>query len=388
MARRPGLSARTRFTLSYAGFLMIAGLLILAAMWTFLLRDPSPGLPPLEPADFLRALDPTNRGPQVFLPATILVLVFMLIFGLVGGWFLAGRMLAPLSHITEATRAAARGELSHRIALPGSSDEFRELADSFDDMLGRLEEHVAEQQRFAANASHELRTPLAITQTLLEVAGKDPARAGSELDERLRAVNTRAIELTEALLMLSRADQRSFLPEDVDLSLLVEEAVETLLPLSQQHGVTIGVSGDDAPTAGSPALLLQMVTNLVHNAVVHNLPAGGTVSVQTESGPEEVVLVVENTGRLLSRQLVATLTEPFQRGAERVRTAHAGVGLGLAIVERIVGAHAGRLSLRPRIGGGLTVAVSLPRAGSAPADAPLPGAGESRLRRRAVRRLR
>src|SRR5690348_17878521 len=135
---------------------------------------------------------------------------FLLAFGLVGGWLLAGRMLAPLTRITDATRLAANGSLSHRIRLPGPRDEFRELADAFDTMLARLEAHVAEQKRFAANASHELRTPLAITKTLLDVARNDPDRDARELIARLYAVNARAIDLSEALLLLSRADQRSF----------------------------------------------------------------------------------------------------------------------------------------------------------------------------------
>ena len=181
-------------------------------------------------------------------------------------------MLAPLARITDATRMAANGSLSHRIELEGRRDEFRELADAFDAMLARLEAHVAEQQRFAANASHELRTPLAITQTLLDVARNDPNRDTGELVERLHAVNTRAIDLTEALLLLSRADQRSFTREHVDLSLIAEEATETLLPLAEKHGVTIQTSGDITPTIGSHALLLQMTTNLLHNAIVHNLP--------------------------------------------------------------------------------------------------------------------
>ena len=142
-------------------------------------------------------------------------------------------------------------------------------------MLARLEAHVAEQQRFAANASHELRTPLAITQTLLDVARNDPDRDTGELVDRLHAVNTRAIDLTEALLLLSRADQRSFTREPVDLSLLAEEATETLLPLAEKRGITIETSGDVTPTVGSHALLLQMTTNLVHNAIVHNLPERG-----------------------------------------------------------------------------------------------------------------
>jgi two-component system sensor histidine kinase VanS len=280
----------------------------------------------------------------------------------VGGCLLAGHMLAPLTRITHATRLAATGSLSHRIQLEGRNDEFRELADAFDTMLARLEAQVAEQQRFAANASHELRTPLAITQTLLDVARNDQDRDNDELLERLRFVNTRAIDLTEALLLLSRADQRSFIREPVDLSLIAEEATETLLPFAEQRGATIETSGDATPTAGSPALLLQMATNLVHNAIVHNLPDGGTVWVTTSAQPQDAVLTVENTGEPLTPQLVATLGEPFQRGSQRVRTEHAGVGLGLAIVKSIAEAHDGTLTLAPRAAGGLCVTVKLPAA--------------------------
>ena len=222
---------------------------------------------------------------RAFAPKAAAALAFLLVFGLVGGWILAGRMLAPLTRITDATRLAANGSLSHRIQLEGRNDEFRELADAFDTMLARLEAHVAEQQRFAANASHELRTPLAITQTLLDVARNDPNRDTGELVDRLHAVNTRAIDLTEALLLLSRADQRSFTREHVDLSLIAEEATETLLPLAEKHGVTIETSGDITPTIGSHALLLQMTTNLLHNAIVHNLPEHGTVWVNTGVAP-------------------------------------------------------------------------------------------------------
>ena len=229
-------------------------------------------------------------------------------------------------------------------------------------MLARLEAHVAEQQRFAANASHELRTPLAITQTLLDVARSDPDRDSGALDERLRAVNARAIDLTEALLLLSRAGQRSFTREHVDLSLIAEEAAETLLPLAEKHGVTIEVSGDITPTVGSHALLLQMTTNLLHNAIVHNLPEHGAVQVKTAIGPGSVMLIVDNTGEKLSPYLVPTFTEPFQRGTERIRGDHAGVGLGLAIVKSIAQAHDGILALAPRAAGGLCVTVQLPAA--------------------------
>src|SRR5918999_1178979 len=294
--RAPGLSARLKLTLSYAGFLMLAGALL----------------------------------------------------------------LAPLTRITNATRMAATGSLSHRIQLEGRNDEFRELADAFDSMLARLEAQVAEQQRFAANASHELRTPLAVTQTLLDVARKDPNRDNGELVDRLHAVNTRAIDLTETLLLLSRADQRSFAREHVDLSLIDEEAAETLLPLAEERGVAIETSGDITPTIGSHALLLQLSTNLVHNAIVHNLPEQGTVWVRTSAHPERAVLTVENTGEKLTPEIASTLAEPFLRGTERVHSDHAGAGLGLAIVESITRAHDGTLALTPRAAGGLRVTVQLP----------------------------
>jgi two-component system sensor histidine kinase VanS len=287
------------------------------------------------------------------------VLAFLLVLGLAGGWLLAGRMLNPLTRITDAARMATNGSLSHRIRLPGRRDEFRDLADTFDTMLTRLETHVAEQQRFAANASHELRTPLAITQTLLDVARNDPHCNTGDLVERLHVVNTRAIDLTEALLILSRADQRAFTREPLDLSLLADEATETLLPLAEKRGVTIETSGDITPTIGSHALLLQMTTNLVHNAIVHNLPENGTVWITTSVNCDNVLLTVENTGETITPQTVSTLVEPFQRGAHRIRTHHEGVGLGLAIVNRIAQAHDGTLTLTTRPAGGLRVTVQL-----------------------------
>ena len=235
MDRAPGLSVRLKLTLSYAGFLMLAGVLMLAAVWVVVLRYiPDGVLYHMHPSwqFILDRSDPLHG----FTSVAAIVLVFLLAFGLVGGWLLAGRMLAPLSRITDATRMAATGSLSHRIELEGRQDEFRELADAFDRALARLEAHVAEQQRFAANASHELRTPLAITQSLLDVARKDPNRDAGELVDRLYAVNARAIELSEALLVLSRADQRSFTRDQVDLSLVAEEAAETLLPFAEQRG--------------------------------------------------------------------------------------------------------------------------------------------------------
>jgi two-component system sensor histidine kinase VanS len=361
--RAPGLSVRLRLTLSYAGFLMLAGVLMLAAVWVVVLRYiPEGQLYYMHPSWWfvVNRSDPLHGFGSV----AVIVLAFLLAFGLLGGWLLSGRMLAPLARITDATRMATNGSLSHRIELEGRGDEFRELADAFDAMLARLEAHLAEQQRFAANASHELRTPLAITQTLLDVARNDPSRDTGELVDRLQAVNTRAIDLTEALLLLGRADQRSFTPEHLDLSLIAEEAAETLLPLAENRGLTIETSGDLTPTLGSHALLLQLSTNLLHNAIVHNLPEQGSVWVTTSVHPKRALLTVENTGEKLTPQAASTLAEPFLRGTNRIRTDHAGVGLGLAIVKSITQAHAGTLTLTPRAEGGLRVTVQLPAAPS------------------------
>ncbi|OAA24488.1 two-component system, OmpR family, sensor histidine kinase VanS [Frankia sp. EI5c] len=367
MDRAPGPSVRLKLTLSYAGLLMVAGVLLLAVVWVFLLRYVPETIfiaPPETGARPGRSLFVPNRSDllRAFAPKVTAVLLFLLLFSLLGGWILAGSMLAPLTRITQATRLAANGSLSHRIQMEGRGDEFRELADAFDTMLARLEAHDAEQRRFAANASHELRTPLAITQTLLDVARSDPGHGNGELVERLRLVNTRAIDLTEALLLLSRANQRSFARERVDLSLAAEEATETMLPLAEKHGVTIETSGDVAVSVGSHALLLQMTMNLVHNAIVHNLPERGAVWVTTGVRSRVVVLAVENTGQKLPPQMAATLVEPFQRGTGRTHTDQAGVGLGLAIVKSIAEAHDGTLTLTPRDGGGLRVAVQLPAA--------------------------
>jgi two-component system, OmpR family, sensor histidine kinase VanS len=373
--RQPGVSVRLKLTLSYAGFLMVAGVLMLVAAWLAGRPGPSTDILRYIPDGVISTLGrlvPGNRAYllRAYAPTAAVALAFLLVFGLLGGWLLAGRMLAPLTRITDATRKAASGSLSHRIRLPGRNDEYRELADAFDTMLARIEANLAEQQRFAANASHELRTPLAITRTLLDVARNDPNRDANrdpssptgDLVDRLHVINTRAIDLTEALLLLSRADQRSFTPAAVDLSLIAEEATETLLPFAEKRGLTIETSGDVAPTFGSHALLLQMTTNLVHNAIVHNLPERGAVWVTTSVQPRTVMLTVENTGETLAPELVSTLVEPFRRGTERIRTDHAGVGLGLAIVKSIAQAHDGTLTLTPRPAGGLRVTVQLPAA--------------------------
>ena len=385
LLRLPSRTVRLRLTLLYGGLFFVTGLALLAA--TYLIFRNATGVDLIVPTGIPRGsagagahsgsvLSPeaarqvrrmyeasvarNSHGLHRALIQSVIALAIMTIVSIALGWLVAGRVLRPLRTMTATTRKISERNLNERLALPGPRDELKDLADTVDGLLARLESHVAEQRRFAANASHELRTPLAITQTLLDVARSDPDRDTGELVDRLHAVNARAIDLTEALLLLTRADQRSFTQEDVDLSLLAEEATEALLPLAEKRAVTLETSGGTAPTAGSHALLLQLSTNLMHNAIVHNLPEHGRVWVTTSVDSAGAVLRVENTGEQLAPQLVATLDEPFLRGTERIRTDHEGVGLGLAIVKSITQAHGGTLTLTPRSAGGLCVTVRLP----------------------------
>ncbi len=395
MLHLPARTVRLRLTLLYSSLFLLSGAVLLAITYILVRRAGGPDLVvaggsahgPAGP----RALTKALANPEVagyvrhsaeqqyarvaqahadtlhqLAVRSVIALATTTLFSLVLGWFVAGRVLRPLRVMTASTRQISEHNLHERLALSGPRDELKDLADTIDGLLGRLQAHVAEQQRFAANASHELRTPLAITQSLLDVARSDPKREDNALVERLHAVNSRAIDVTEALLSLTRADRRSLTIEEVDLSLMAEEATETLLPLAEERGVTIATSGEMTPARGSRALLLQLTTNLVHNAIVHNLADGATVWVSTTAGSDEVELTVENTGEALAPETVSRLAEAFLRGDERIRHAQAGVGLGLAIVKRITEAHDGVLTLTPRAAGGLRVTVRIPAAVHAP----------------------
>jgi two-component system, OmpR family, sensor histidine kinase VanS len=373
--RLPAPTIRLRLTALYGGLFLVSGAVLLAIAYVLFRRASGSNLVVLPAARSRPSVHVREMAERAYsssierntdalhqgLFRSVIVLAIMTVLSIAFGYLVAGRVLRPLREMTATTRQISERNLSERLDLPSPRDELKDLADTIDGLLGRLEAHVAEQQRFAANASHELRTPLATTQALLDVARSDPDHGGDgELIERLHAVNTRAIDLTEALLLLSRADQRSFDREPVDLSLIVEEATETLLPLAEKHTVTIEASGDKAMTTGSRPLLLQLATNLLHNAIVHNLPDGGAVWVTTTAHPDGAQLTVENTGEHLTQESLSTLTEPFLRGDERTRTDRSGVGLGLAIVKSIAGAHDGTLTLTPRPTGGLRVTVEVP----------------------------
>jgi two-component system, OmpR family, sensor histidine kinase VanS len=389
MRHLPPRTVRRRLTLLYSSLFFVSGAALLAITYILVRRSGGPDLiiptgsrdgstspgalskalarpdvaryvRHLGEQQYARALHLRAEDLHQLLVRSGIALAIMTVVSIALGWLIAGRVLRPLRAMTSSTQKISERNLHERLALSGPRDELKDLADTIDGLLARLQAHVAGQRRFAANASHELRTPLAITRTLLDVARNDPHRDNGELVERLHAVNTRAIDLTEALLLLSGTDERSFTREQVDLSLMAEEATETLLPLAEDRDIAIETSVEMTPTTGSRALLLQLSTNLIHNAIVHNLPDRGTVWVSTSARADVAELTVENTGATLAPQMVSTLAEPFLRGDERIRADHAGVGLGLAIVKSIAQAHDGTLTLTPRSAGGLRVTVRIP----------------------------
>lgn len=365
--RRRGLSVRIKLTLSYAGFLVVAGIALAAVTW-YLLRFVPQGNLQIIGEDANQSWAP-NRSDllRVFFPAASAMLLFLGAVGLVGGWFLAGRMLKPLSTIDRAARRIADGELAHRLHLPGHSDEFRTLSDAFDLMLDRLEQHVGEQQRFAANASHELRTPLATTRTILEVAQADPHVDLRTVLRRLAEINERSIVTTESLLLLARIGRYSvgLAKEKIDVASLIVRVVDALGEIAERNGVTISTATDAVAVFGNQPLIERLLSNLVHNAIVHNAGADRRVWVVFAADePHRSTLTVENTGPAVDPASLAGLTEPFERGRARSRatdTSHVGAGLGLAICANIMRAHDGELRLRPRDGGGLQVTASWPR---------------------------
>ncbi|MGC5221669.1 ATP-binding protein [Micromonospora sp. DT81.3] len=357
-AGRPaGLSVRVKLALSYAGFLVVAGAALFVVGF-LLLRFVPEGNVQVVGGGF--APNRTNLI-EVFVRYASWALVLLVIFGLVGGWVLAGFVLRPLDRITEVARRVAAGSLDHRVSLPGRRDELTDLADAFDAMLARMQHTLDEERRFAANASHELRTPHAIIRTMVEVAQAD--REGRDVDtllERIAATNDRAIATTEALLALARAGRDAGLEKErVDLAAVVAEAIAEVQADAEASGIRIDAALDPAPMWGHPTLLHRLAANLLQNAVVHNV-RGGAVSVTTSRGPSGAVLTVSNTGPVIDPSVVATLVEPFVRGAGRVRTGHHGAGLGLAVVASIVRTHDGALDVSPRAEGGLQVRVTLP----------------------------
>jgi signal transduction histidine kinase len=274
-----------------------------------------------------------------------------------GGWVVAGRILRPVHRLTAAARAASEQNLSQRIALQGPRDELRELADTFDTMLERLERAFASQRQFIANASHELRTPLTVMRTAMDVvlAKPEPTReALVSMAAEVRQAVGHSERLIEVLLVLARADQARALADPLDLAAVAEDALEG----RTADGITTTVTLDEAPVTGDGVLLERLVANLLDNAERYNI-AGGTVTISTTAHDETSVLRVVNTGAVVPADMVERLFLPFTRLDDRTR--HDGFGLGLALVSSIAAAHKGTVHAAAMPAGGLDVTVRLPR---------------------------
>ena len=368
-ARR--LTIRARLTLTYAGLVTGSGAVLIALVYLYMSRfqvavpGEAPGDGAVDGADgdvYLR-ITLMSEFLNTMLGISLGALVLLALLSGAVGWVVAGRMLAPLSTMNEAAKQAASGDLSRRLALTGPRDEIRDLADTYDHMLDSLESSLATYRRFAANASHELRTPLATAQTMIDVTLADPDASAQQLRslaQRLRETNRANVETVDALLDLAEAQSGDIYREDVDLGEVVAMVLAQLAPEATDREVTLPAApGDDAVVEGDPVLLRQAVSNLLRNAVRHNVPGGG-VGLELARTGGRARLRLSNDGPLVPAERLASLREPFVRGSGRGRTRGAGHGLGLAIVSAVADAHDGVLELSANPSGGLSVVLDLP----------------------------
>jgi signal transduction histidine kinase len=395
------ITLRARLTLIYGGLFLVAGIALLAVTYLLLGQQLDRTSPKILGADNTRQAEGLGPRPRHLLVITssgdrltgpdaerwvdeqaatlreatttsmltqgaiALGVVATVAVGL--GWLVTGRVLAPLHRVTDTARriAAAPGAnpgLAERINLRGPDDEVKELADTFDTMVARLDQSFHGQRRFVANASHELRTPLTLGRSLVEVAmhRRSASQDVMALGTRLLEINSRHEQLISGLLLLAKSDHEIDARFPVDLADLVGHVVEQTAPEAVAAGVAVHEEAGEAPAVGDALLLERLVHNLVENAVRHNVGAGGWVRVSSRVEGERAVLVVENTGPVVPADDVPALFEPFRRhAADRLVTAK-GVGLGLSIVRSVASAHGGTATARARVGGGLVVTVSLP----------------------------
>jgi signal transduction histidine kinase len=313
--------------------------------------------------------------------ALALGLITILSFGL--SWWMAGRALRPVHRITDTALMLSERTLHSRINLAGPNDELKQLADTFDAMLSRLERAFRSQRRFVANASHELRTPLATERVLIDEAlanrSATPAELRSILEE-LRANSEDTERLIDALLTLARSERGIEEASPVDLSAVVSSVLEQTAAEAAVAGVTVHSDMQPVSVSGDSGLVERLAGNLVENAIWHNIP-GGSITVKTRSDPDTAVLEVVNTGPVIDLAAVATLIEPFRRAGPDRSSSNGRVGLGLSIVDAIVNAHHGRLHITARPEGGLEIHVRLPLARSGQPDrnppTPPPRAGQT-----------
>ncbi|MER6121663.1 HAMP domain-containing sensor histidine kinase [Streptomyces sp. NPDC001795] len=377
---------RIRLTLLYGGMFLIAGILLLSIIYLFAAHALNVGseLPfkilsgqvasdtcnfPSRPSaselnDAMNACVNEQRQHALdnLLSRSLLALLGLAVIAFAFGYAMAGRVLSPLGRITRTARAVAGSDLSRRIELDGPDDELKELADTFDDMLERLQRAFTAQQRFVGNASHELRTPLAINRTLLEVHLSDPGAPVElqQLGKTLLATNERSEQLVEGLLLLARSDNQIVERKPVDLAEVASQAVDQVHAEADAKGVEIRGERAPAVVQGNGVLLERIALNLVQNAVRYNIPEGGWVEVTTELQHGQAVLVVSNTGPVVPAYEIDNLFEPFTRLRTERTGSDKGVGLGLSIARSVARAHGGHITAQPREGGGLVMRVTLP----------------------------
>lgn len=391
MSRRPRLTVRARLTLLYTGLFALCGAIVVAVSYSLVARLEPGGQGQQAPASFLArcrseqlSLHPNGRvlakcntyfqlqGAQHqrdltlshLLEYSLITLAVVIALGAFLGWVAAGRALRPVHRITAAARAASEQNLSARVALGGPRDELRELADTFDEMLARLEAAFEAQRRFIANASHELRTPLAVMRTTADVVLEDPASTPADLRGMaadIRAAVDHAEHLIGALLILARNERGLIVHEQVDLATIAEDVLDTaVLDDRQVHAML-----EPALISGDPVLAERLIANLVDNAARYNA-AAGDIWISTRSAAGNSELTVANTGQPVSPADADRIFQPFERLNDRA--SHDGFGLGLTIVSSIAAIHGGTAAARPRDEGGLSIIVTIPSAGPAAQD--------------------
>jgi signal transduction histidine kinase len=372
------LSVRLRLTLLYGAVFFAAGFLLLSVAYVlvtnileglrFEIRTNDPfGLTQQQAEAIRRSFIDNAQHRLIWQSAVALLGVGLIALAL--GWFVADRALSPLQQVTATARRLSESTLHERIAMHGPEDEIKELADTFDAMLERLNQAFDAQRRFVGNASHELRTPLAINRTLLEVAVTDPEASDDlkTVGRTLLANNARHERLIEGLLLLARSERELTTRTQVDLSEIAGTVLKTQAVEAGQPAIMTELT--HARTVGDPVLLEHLVSNLVTNAVRHNVEGDGTVVVRTGILDDWATCQVENTGPVVPAYEVQNLFEPFRRlNTDRIESSK-GAGLGLSIVRSVVSAHGGTVLASPREGGGLIVTVRLPIAsGEAPSE--------------------
>ena len=389
---------RTRLSLLYPGAFFVAGVALIVAVYLYLgvvldrqfsirlVNDAAPtaegqlGAPGvLPPRDLMDQADRVSvlvrqarlNTLDTMLMVSLALVGFLTILAGVIGWLVAGQALRPLRDITATARRVADRSLHERIALAGPNDEIKDLADTLDAMLERLDPSFDSQRPFIANASHELRTPLTITRTLIEVALLEAADNDKlrQLGTTLLAVNQRHEKLTDGLLTLAGSEQRAAELHPVELGEIARHVAAELTPIADRVAVRLGTAFGPGTIMGDAFLIERLLQNLIENAIQYNIPENGWVSVHTAPSGNSVELVVENTGPIVPAHEVPGLFEPFRRLAATDRLAGAtrspiarGAGLGLSIVRSVAHTHGGEVEAMPREGGGLTVRVRFPAA--------------------------